>query len=257
MSILSFIIPLRAPDTTNDWKQVSYNCIRTISSILQQTDRDFDVYLVCNKEPEGLQSSRKLNVITDKFSTPTTLKEMRRDQQIKIKKALVEIRNQGEADRKFLMRVDADDFISKRLVSFIKKNQESNGFYFYWGYLFQRSCNYVLLQPNFYLISGTSAIVRLPKQDFPKSENDPQKTWLKLFWNHQGVVNNMKERGKPMENLPFIGAVHQCGTGENISNINMERKGDNLKGAIKKIIFRRKFSNKIREEFSIKEELVQ
>jgi len=97
MSILSFIIPLRSPETTNNWKQVSSDCVKTILSILQQTDQDFDVYLVCNKEPEGLPKSTNINVITDNFPLPTKLNEMRRDQAIKIKKALVEIRSKGEA----------------------------------------------------------------------------------------------------------------------------------------------------------------
>ena len=98
MSILSFIIPFRSPETTNNWKKVSSDCVNTISSILQQTDQDFDVYLVCNQEPEGLPASSHINVITNNFSVPTTLSEMRRDQKSKIKKALVEIRNKGEAN---------------------------------------------------------------------------------------------------------------------------------------------------------------
>lgn len=258
MPIVSFIVPLRSPDTTNNWSRVSWDCLNTIESILQQTDSDFNIYLVCNQEPEGFQANSKIHVIKDKFPTPNTLQEMRKDQRNKVKKALVEIGRTGKGHNKFIMRVDADDFVSKKLVKFVKENQNANGFFCDWGYLFQQSCNYVMLQPKFYLASGTSAIVKFHQQDFPESEDAPNNTWLIRFWAHQRIVATMEEMGRPLRKLPFIGVVHQCGTGENISNVNMQaRFKANLKQILKSLVLRRKLTNNIIQEFGIKEELLK
>lgn len=256
MTKFSFILPLRSRETTDNWDRISYDCINTINSILQQTNNDFDVYLVCNQKPDNLTChNSQLNIIIDDFPIPRSYSEMHQDQIRKIKKALVKIGSEDQ--EKFIMRVDADDFVSKHIVNFVKQHPHTNGFYFPWGYFFQQKLNYIMLQPNFYLYCGTSAIVKFTKEDFPKSEDVLDNSWLKTFWQHQGIVSHMKNTGREMEKLPFPGAVRQCGTGENISKADIKTKPQrSLKKIAQNFILRRKLSKKLIEEFGIPEEMV-
>ena len=128
--MLIFIVPLRSPETCSDWKKVSYLCNSTLSSLIQQSSGEYRILLICNVPPLDLITDEHITVVQESFLIPNSWEEGIGDIYRKIKRGMVEIKKLRliEPDSSaFVMRVDADDLVSNRLVSFTERYPKSGG----------------------------------------------------------------------------------------------------------------------------------
>src|SRR5262245_59863938 len=120
-----FVVPFKGRACCSDWSLASQLCLSAIRSMLAGGPR-VKVVLVCNEQPEGMPQDRRLIIKSVRSPTPITRQEMMRDKYLKIKMGLVVAR---EFAPTWLMRADADDLISRRLVPFIEQQPINTAWY--------------------------------------------------------------------------------------------------------------------------------
>ena len=246
--MLIFIVPLRSPKTCSNWADVSNLCNSTLRSLLRQTSPNFQIILCCNELPLNFQPHAQIFPIVEDFLIPTTWLEGISDIHNKVKRSMIEARQFGAS---FIMRVDADDLVSKHLVEYTDKHQNSDGWYLRWGYIYPIGEDYIYLRPKFTAISGSSNILKCEVIEFPESMGTPKQDWLEPVWQHLNVNKLLIPYHKQLAPLPFPGVIFRTHA-DNMSGSNMGTgRFSNLKNIILKKVFRRKLSTKLLDEFTI------
>ncbi|MDZ8236398.1 MAG: glycosyltransferase family A protein [Nostoc sp. ChiQUE01a] len=211
--ILTFIVPLKSPKVSKDWSLVSRLCSRTLNSIIRQTCPDFKIILVCNEPPENYSQDSRIEIVTDSFPIPKNTGEVYLDIKLKVKRGMLACKGFGEG---YVMRMDADDFIHQELVSFVKNNYGSNGWYFPKGFVYQEGMRSIYLRNDFYCWSATSNIVWLTEKDLPKSMETPDDKYFVDLWQHLKMKKVCEQLGKPLQPMPFRAAAYTIGHSESI-----------------------------------------
>ncbi|WP_309743350.1 glycosyltransferase family A protein [Chamaesiphon sp. OTE_20_metabat_361] len=247
-----FIVPLRSPETCNDWAKVSALCNGTLHSLLDQSSPNYHIILVCNVPPIDFVPHPRISVIQESFPVPNSLTDRFGDIYLKIKRGMLAIKQlqlvQKHSDT-FVMRVDADDLVSNRLVAFTEKHPYADGWFFASGYIHEVGSNHLFLHPQFMSVSGTSHIIRCNYADFPDSMDVPATEWLDPIWQHLNVNSLLESRGKKLRSLPFAGAVYQINF-QNVSATHLNNiRFSSMKAAIWKALFKRKITSIIIKEF--------
>ncbi|WP_310414067.1 glycosyltransferase family A protein [Chamaesiphon sp. OTE_8_metabat_110] len=247
-----FIVPLRSPETCSDWEKISLLCNETLHSITQQDSTEYRVILVCNSPPLNFVQNDRIKLVQETFAIPKSWDEANGDIYAKVKRGMLEIKKLQLVKANssvFVMRVDADDLVSNRLVSFTENFNESDGWYFPTGYIYQIGSDRIFIRPRFDMVSGTSHIIRCDYSDFPESMETPATDWLDVIWQHLQVNKLLEERKRKLTPLPFPGAVYRINS-QNLSSTNLEDKRfSSLKSILWKAFSKRKLSSKIIEEF--------
>ncbi len=215
--MLVFVVPLKSPTVTKDWGHVSRLAIRTLRSLCAQTSPEFHVILACNRAPEGIFQHPNLTVIEEDFPEPDATHHSRMmDKFRKLQRASVEARRHMPGH---LMFVDADDCVSRRLAAWCAEHPDATGWYFKRAYVYDDGTRFAFARDDFDLLCGSSAIVRCQPEDLPQSMEEPRTDYFFLTYSHPILRDSMRERGTPLEPLPFPGAVYITGTGENHSGM--------------------------------------
>lgn len=243
-----FIVPLRSPKTCSNWDDVSALCNSTLNSLLQQTSSNFKIILCCNELPLNFQAHEKVMTIVEEFPIPNTWEEGIGDIYRKIKRAMIDANQFGAS---FIMRVDADDLVSKYLVEYTDKHQNCDGWYLRWGYMYPIGEDYIYLRPKFTTISGSSNILKCEDNEFPSSLDTASKDWLEPVWQHLNINTLLVPYNKKLKPLPFPGVVFRTHSA-NMSGSNLNSgRFSNLKNIILKKVFCRKLSPKLIDNFKI------
>lgn len=249
-----FIVPLRSPETCSNWREVSSLCNSTLKSLMQQDSKNYQVILVCNSPPLDFIPNEHITLVQESFSIPKSWDEANADIYTKVKRGMLEVKNLQlirPDSSVFVMRVDADDLVSNRLVSFAERFQNSDGWYFAIGYIYEIGKNHMFIRPRFNAVSGTSHIIKCTYSDFPKSMETPPTEWLDVIWQHLRVNELLKPKSRKLTFLPFPGAVYRINP-QNLSSTNLEDKRfSSLKSVLWKILCKRKLTTKIINEFKL------
>jgi hypothetical protein len=246
--MLIFIVPLRSPETCSNWSDISDLCNSTLNSLVRQTSSNFKVILSCNELPLNFENHEKIVVIKENFPIPKTWEDGIGDIYLKIKRAMVEAKQFGSS---FIMRVDADDLVSKYLVEYTDKNQDCDGWYLRWGYMYPIGENYVYLRPKFTAISGSSNILKCEVNQFPSSVDTHNKDWLEPVCQHLNINSLLIPYNKKLKPLPFPGVAFRMHTANmSGSNLNSDRF-NNFKNTLLRKIFYRKLSTSLIDNFNI------
>jgi hypothetical protein len=216
--MLAFIVPLRSACVSTSWERVCALLERTLRSICNQTSSDFKVIVVCHEQPNIRFSSSFITYIHVDFSPPHLIGNQMADlsakDQDKNKKILIGLTHAHESNCSYVMVVDSDDCISKKIAGFVSKNTNKNGWFIESGYEYQEGSNFVKIRKkNLHEKTGTSNIIKIAclKPEMEKALEDIKDDFL--F--HNTIVSLMKKRNTPLAPLPFPGTVYVTDTGEN------------------------------------------
>jgi len=215
--------------------------------MLNQTSPNFKIILVCNEPPLSLVKSDKIIVTKTDLPCPSDYAGVINDiyQKIKIGMCIAK-----PYQPSFVMRVDADDFVSNQLVAFTEKNKDKNGWYFDWGYTFDYYSKKFYHQPKVHLNCGTAHVVRVHPPDFPDHIDTPKEDWLECIWQHQHINRFLTPLGRPVTPLPFPGVVRSVNTG-----VNSEAKPVFQKNKVKRFVtehfLKKRIDETIQKEFSL------
>lgn len=216
MSLLTFIIPVRHQKNARDWGLLKKNLAQTVASISNQTNPDWRGIIVAN---EGAD----LPALPDKFSVtrvtfpPNDIHERGNATQddfldaFRFDKGRRVLSGMLDApDSKFFMIVDDDDFVSSRIVQYVSEHPNENGWTIDKGYIWDDGGKLLLGYDNFSHLCGTSLIIRADAYGLPPRFEDASSDWIKtMLGSHVRIAPLLAERGRPLKNLPFRGAVYR------------------------------------------------
>jgi hypothetical protein len=215
---LTFIIPVRHPENSPDWTLQIKNLKETVASIANQDSPLWRCIIVANRTaeipamPSGVDVERvdfppnphheKAGVSLEVFYDAVRLDKGRR-----LLAGLIRAKNS-----RFVMIVDDDDFVSRRLTSFVAANQASNGWVLRDGLVWGDGGKWTYRHDAFSDLCGTSRIVRTEIYKAPATVAEASEEYIKrTLGSHRYIDSQLAAAGTPLAALPFPGAVYRIG----------------------------------------------
>ena len=167
------------------------------------------------------------------------------DKYLKIKMALVVAREFAPA---WLMRADADDLISRRLVKFIEKQPTNTAWYSEKGWAHRLGSRWALKLRNFHTLCGTSCVTYVTRAELPETFDQPSKEFYLLTQGHHMVVDYLRKLDITVNPIPFPTTVYVTDSGENWSGywLSVLRS---KRWMLRKLLNIRPISTPLRDEF--------
>jgi len=215
---LTFVVPVRHPANSRDWGRQLANLRQTIASIAAQDHPGWRAVIVANTGadlpplPAGFEVERvefSPNPVHDRKDLPQAaiFDAVRLD---KGRRALAGALRARQS--RYLMIMDDDDFVSRKLTGFVVAHDGANGWAFEDGYVWGDGGRWVFRNPAFSDLCGTSHIVRTDLYRLPASLADAEIDDVKyMLGSHRFIAARLKAAGAPLSPLPFRGAVYRVG----------------------------------------------
>lgn len=253
--MLLFVIPLKSAKVSQSWELVSKLFERTLKSVCNQTSSDFKVIVVCHEKPQ-IEFDRP-NIIYLEVDFPVPAPDFKAKSLDKGRKILWGLFHGRQFNPSHTTIVDADDCVSKHLAAFVNQHPQSNGWFINKGYVYQTGSKFIYLRKKaFNKLCGTCNIIRYDLHDFPDDITQDYPEINQYYDRHRDVEDKMAQKGKPLQELPFIGAIYIVGNQENIylrdSSLFLDKNKD--KGIFWKIKYFFNFrilTASIRQEFGL------
>ena len=217
-NVLTFIIPVRHQANARDWVLVKKHLADTVGSISRQDHDGWKGIIVANHGADLPPLPGGFEVKHVDFP-PNPLHEQGSDdketfyeavRQDKGRRILAGMLHAGEMGH--VMIVDDDDFVSRRLTSFVAQNRERNGWYIRDGYVWGEGDKWLYLYSGFSEFCGSSHIIRCDCYDLPKDIEMVSDTYLRrMLGSHIFIRKYLEGSGQKLEPLPFPGAVYRVG----------------------------------------------
>ncbi len=216
--VLTFIIPVRHQENCGDWPALKAQLTDTLRSISAQDDSNWNAVIIANHGadlpdlPTGFHVTRvdfPPNTLHEqgKADKETFFESVRFDKGRRILAGMLDAGTMGH-----VMVVDDDDFVSRRLTSFVAANQQANGWYIQNGYVWGDQGKLLYLYDGFSAFCGTSHIIRTALYELPPTIEAASDTYIKqILGSHIQIDEYLKRQGTPLEPLPFVGAVYRIG----------------------------------------------
>ncbi|NEU07516.1 glycosyltransferase family 2 protein [Flavihumibacter sp. R14] len=162
-----FIIPVKSAVISPSWEKFSRLFERCIRSVCQQTDQDFKVIVVCNERPITNFEHDNIHYVYVDFLPPTpevtqAFKGLHSPKEAdKSKKILAGLDYASQFDTTHVMVVDADDCINNKIVEYVKRHSDVEGWYSKMGYVYREGSRLIFKKMDkFSSLCGTSVIVK-------------------------------------------------------------------------------------------------
>lgn len=214
--MLVFVVPLKSMQASTSWEQVSNLFERCIKSICNQTSANFRVIVVCHEKPNIDFSHPSIRYLEANFPPPQNLDLLskRADSERKI---VTGLKAAQEFEPCHVMKVDADDCVSKYLAEFVAQQPQANGWVINRGYEYKDGSRFIYLRKNnFHIHCGTANIIKYELLEFPEQhETMDFKSISSYSIPHSRMIDIMAKKGTPIKPLPFAGAVYIIKHGEN------------------------------------------
>ena len=215
--MLYFAVPLKARAVARDWDRVSLCFNRCLASIFGQTNDDFRVIVALHDKPKlDVVHDERLQFLEVDYSPPGSLAEQMEDKGQKIHRIASHVRAAGGGP---VMKVDADDLVSNRLAQYVADHPGHHGWYMEEGYEYLFGADRVRPCPRFHRLCGTSTIVRYEAAELPAGTADARDDEVVDRYHirapHERTHTLRQSVGKPLERLPFVGAMYVIDTDDN------------------------------------------
>lgn len=255
--MLAFIVPLKHPKSAKSWELVSMLFERCLKSICNQTSLDYKVIVICNQKPNIAFDHPNVTYLEIDAPVPEAgnIEKRRKD---KVYKLLTGLAFAQKYHPTHIMKIDADDCVSKHLAEFVSQNPTKNGWFVDSGYFYRNYGKFVYFRPDrFYRVCGTSSIIKTELHRMPEDLSydaiDFDNFSLNWHYPHHKIDQIMMEQGSPIEPLPFPGAVYITDHGENHSNTTFDKLTlyKTFGAEIKRLRYFRLITQKLRDEFCL------
>jgi exopolysaccharide biosynthesis galactosyltransferase PssJ len=217
-NILTFIVPVRHQDNAPNWQNVKRHLRDTILSISRQQGEGWKAIIVANQGADLPEIPRGFEVARVDFPPNALYTQGKAEQEEfynalrsdKGRRVLAAMLHAGQMGH--VMIVDDDDFISRRLTSFVHANPQANGWYIRDGYIWSDGGRLLYRSADFFRMCGTSHIVRADLYRIPPSLEAADETYIRrMLGSHRFICDDLDASGTPLAPLPFIGAVYRTG----------------------------------------------
>ncbi len=265
--MLAFILPLKPRKESNDWSNDNRMLKRSLSSLFGQTQRAYKIYVVYTDEPEELIEHSQLEYLHFPFPfleydqvdaanpgeflpNAKRLVERRFDKGRKIMYGCIKAKADGCT---YLMSMDADDLVSNKLVAYIENNNMNGtvpGWYIPKGYVWKEGTKKLYRQFNMHLFNGSTHIIHASKLPLPDMSS---LHWQFYNWfvAHGWTRIRCKDKlGIELQPIPFFAVVYVVHH-TNISSVSQVVSLRSLKGVLKRLILRKRLTERICAQFGI------
>lgn len=247
-----FIMALKSQRVSNDWELDCQLLDGTLRSIFNQDDPRFQVILVCHELPriaEAFMADERLLVIQAPFEPPAGWDEYKsssmQDKYKKIKLGLIRC---AEFAPRFVMLMDADDLVSRRVTSHCLSNSEAHGFIVKTGYQYQTGSRWLQVYDQF--ANGIHPVVNTRHFAFPESLEDYRECVV-LDNGHTAIEKAMNERNTPIEPFPFRASVYVQHANMHSRAIEVNRPQPTIRMLVGKWRRQRFLTTRLRREFGL------
>lgn len=221
-----FCIPFKPKARSSDWQLTENLLSETLRSIFFQKDSDFEVLIAGHDRPNIPElSDPRVTFIQVDLPVPASGEEGKGDQvrKMHILGAIVGGKGGG-----YLMTVDSDDLVDRRIVEYVRKDKHKVGYMVRAGYIYDTQANVMGEFPHATRVNqlwsncGTCAIFRFAPADLPtlavgKVDIEPGGTMFEKLKGHRRWESQMMAAGRYMSTLPFRGVIYRMNTGNNAS----------------------------------------
>jgi hypothetical protein len=251
--MIVFIVPLRGKATSADWNRVSKLCERTIRSLCAQTSPIFRVVLVCSDRPDFEFHHPALTIVDECFPEVCGGQKSHQmlDKKRKVYRGLQEASGFAPCH---VMKVDADDCVSKRLAEVVHGHPDVDAWWMEYGYMYEEGSRFVFKRGKFHLLCGSSHIVQcqpdeLPRRDEPFAEG---RYWISDT-GHDSMKDRLFLRGGCVRPFPFPAVTYCVGNGENWSGATIREllSWKSVRRALATILGARYLSRRLRRDFGL------
>lgn len=264
----AIIIPFRPKTESINWESESALLQKTIRSVLQQTYKGIEVFVVFNDEPLHQIADDRVHYVQfpyghesyDKISIKNELLQKFKSEKMvvrrwdKARKLSYGSKLAKEQGYHYIMALDADDLLSKHFFASLvaeSNNGQCPGWYMHKGYIHKPGTGYLLLVPKLMrFLNGSTHVLRSDLVSIPDFNST---NWLdySLFTDHGWVKDRLKKYLNvdllPIRQPMLVYVVH----GSNISKVHAKEYGLSIKNIIKRILRGRLLTRKRKEEFNI------
>lgn len=208
--LLTYIIPFRPRSTAENWRLVSHLCVNTIISCLNNKRNNISVIVVGHEPPQNFEQVRdtRLKYITADWAPPEYSRfgpDGMQDKWKKVQKGLVYA---SRLKPEYVMIVDSDDLVSRRIPDYLSEQMPENGLIINNGYYYEYG-HYIAVKQIGNFNCGTNAILNARKIRLPRSEGEEDlKQCIGLTTGHMMIEERMADLGMPLEPVPFCAAVY-------------------------------------------------
>lgn len=223
---IAFVVPLIHPAACRDWNDILVRLGETLRSIGECTRDGNAIGIVVANEPAELPDMPR-GVVVHRISLPPpstsvfvgevpegerrAVKQL--DKGTKVLSGSILARDRGAS---YIMTVDADDLISRRLPGFVTKNAGAAGWYVDDGWVLPVGKRWAYLRDNFVRGCGTSLIIRSDLLQLPGDvcELDDARI-TRWFGSHKFLQGDLAAEGNNLVPVPFPASVYRTGHSEN------------------------------------------
>jgi hypothetical protein len=131
-----FLVSLVAKSKTRDWSITCTHLYRTIDSILQQSDPNFEIIICGHDKPSAIPSDSRITFITyqpEQFPSTWEIEPGTGDKGAKRAQSIALLEGSRDCDG-YLFGVDADDIFHPDLVSYVRNSNNGRGYILEKGY---------------------------------------------------------------------------------------------------------------------------
>src|SRR5215510_6195698 len=163
-----FLIPFASRQVRANWPAACKYLQQTIRSIRNSASQNYRVIVASNEEPElegGFDDNVCFQLVNNQFPLHlSTRAAQRSDKLAKIGAAWTQAKSKWQP--KYVMKLDADDLISSRLVGWLEENGTEAGYLIRHGWLWRSGARH-LIQHTEYLdrVCGSCLIIRADVAD--------------------------------------------------------------------------------------------
>lgn len=265
--MLGFVVAFKSKAKSKNWETDSALIRRTISSLLNQTNPDYHIYVAYSDLPDNPVEDDKVSWI----QFPYSFVEMEgiEDREIFLtrytlgnylpgfydqgKKSLYASSFARKDGCSYIMSVDYDDLLSNKVAEFVNRADEKTnyGWYMDKGYVYREGNNFLTKVPNnINDRCGSANIIRtdyVPNPDFASIKYQD----FKFFPTHNFIPQWLKiDHDIDILPIPFYGLIYLL-HGTNFYNPANNLRENRLKGIVKSILRGRLLTSSLKKEFGI------
>ena len=260
-----FVVPVRHHLSVANWHVVKQNLAETLRSIAGQTSDNWECRVVANEGADLPSfpprcSARLVDLplpsLPDKERNPEAFYDaVRRDKGLRVYEGMRDVDPMA-----YVMVVDFDDYVSRRVAAFAGQRANASGWFLGRGYVYGMSKHY-FIRDRFNHLCGTSLIVRRDKLrglETPTGKPDEEKVkrWL---GSHRFIADDLDAKGIPLQPLPFPGAIYRIANPQSTSGATTLFREMNPRWLLRKapaefllnLLKYRRMNSAIAEEFSV------
>ncbi len=260
--LLHVVIPLRSRQVSPDFGRVSAQLRATIASVRAGASvAECRILIVGHDLPELDFAAHDVEFMSVEFAPPRRLPRdaadiealtaMRADKGRKILVALDRLR---QTPRDYFMCLDADDLLSSRLLTYLRTERPAHGCYFERGYKFDLASPLrIFPRRRFFHECGSSFVLRIDAAPFPHRLDLSlgfSDKFIRRYDVHAYVPQAMADAGKPLQALPFPGAIYVVG-GQNFYANMFRRRYPRILTQLRNFTLGHRLTPALASEFSL------